>query len=224
MTLSAVVRRPSLADEVAEKLRTQVASGAWPVGSRIPTETELVAQLGIARNTIREAVRALAYAGLLEIRQGSGTYVIAASELALVMQRRFAAAKLADVNEFRAALESTTAGLAATRRTAADLRRIERALADREQSWSAGDVAGFAEADATFHLAVVAAAHNEVITATYADLHAAVRDRIRTELGPRTRADKYVDHGRLVDAIRAKNPDRAAVEAALHPHSWTRRS
>jgi DNA-binding FadR family transcriptional regulator len=213
-----------LASEISERLRTQITSGSWAVGSRIPTEPELVAQLGVARNTVREAVHALAYTGLLEIRQGSGTYVIATSELAAVMQRRFATAKLSDVNEYRAALESTAAALAATRRTAADLRRIQRALAEREQRWHAGDAAGFAEADATFHLAVVAAAHNDVITETYADLRAAVRDRIRAELGPRTRADKYIDHTRLVEAIRAKRPDHAAAEAAAHPHSWTRRS
>ena len=105
----------------------------------------------------------------------------------------------------------------------ADLRRIERALQLRDERWQAEDAAGFAQADATFHLAVVAAAHNEVITATYADLYAAVRDRIRDELGPRTRAGKYVDHDRLVDAIRDKDPERASAEAAAHPHSWTER-
>jgi DNA-binding FadR family transcriptional regulator len=220
--LASITRRPSLASDVAETLRTQITSGAWPVGSRIPTEAELVNQLGIARNTIREAVRALAHTGLLEIRQGSGTYVIATSELAGVMQRRFAGAKLADINEFRAALESAAAALAATRRTAADLRRIDRALAAREERWQDGDHDGFAAADATFHLAVVAAAHNEVISEIAADFHTVVRDRIGTELGTAARP-KYVDHARLVDAIRAKIPDQAAAEAAAHPHSWARR-
>ena len=68
-------RREPLADQVIAQLRTQITSGEWPVGSRIPTEVELVEQLGVARNTVREAVRALAHNGLLDIRQGSGTYV-----------------------------------------------------------------------------------------------------------------------------------------------------
>jgi DNA-binding FadR family transcriptional regulator len=221
MNMRTVSRRPSLASEVIDSLRVQITSGAWPVGSRIPTEPELVAQLGIARNTVREAVRALAYTGLLEIRQGSGTYVLTTSELAGVMQRRFASTKLRDINEFRAALESAAAAMAATRRTATDLRRIERALADREERWHAGDVAGFADADATFHLAVVSAAHNDVITAVAADLHTVVRDRIESELGVRMRPDAYVDHTRLLDAVRSKNPDQAGAEAAAHPRSWT---
>src|SRR5689334_24969009 len=90
MNLGPVPRGTTLADRVIGSLRAQIASGAWPVGARIPTEPELVEQLGVARNTVREAVRALAHNGLLDIRQGSGTYVVATSELAGVMHRRFA--------------------------------------------------------------------------------------------------------------------------------------
>ncbi|EPJ37730.1 putative Exu regulon transcriptional regulator [Streptomyces afghaniensis 772] len=85
-------RRSALSEQVIAALRAQITSGEWPVGSRIPTEPELVEQLGVARNTVREAVRALSHNGLLDIRQGSGTYVVATSELAGVMQRRFAGA------------------------------------------------------------------------------------------------------------------------------------
>ncbi|BFO20338.1 hypothetical protein SHKM778_67260 [Streptomyces sp. KM77-8] len=85
-------RRAALSEQVIAALRAEITSGEWPVGSRIPTEPELVEQLGVARNTVREAVRALAHNGLLDIRQGSGTYVVATSELAGVMQRRFAGA------------------------------------------------------------------------------------------------------------------------------------
>src|ERR1044072_4487498 len=83
-------QRSALADQVISQLRAQITSGDWPVGSRIPTEPELVEQLGVARNTVREAVRALARNGLLDIRQGAGTYVVAHSELAGVMHRRVA--------------------------------------------------------------------------------------------------------------------------------------
>src|SRR3954449_6257021 len=99
--------RSALADQVIAALRAQITTGEWPVGSRIPTEPELVEQLGVARNTVREAVRALAHNGLLDIRQGSGTYVVATSELAVVMQRRFSDAEPLHVAELRGALETT---------------------------------------------------------------------------------------------------------------------
>src|ERR687898_793025 len=92
-------RRSALSDQVIDALRDEITSGAWPVGSRIPTEAALVERLGVARNTVREAVRALAHNGLLDIRQGSGTFVAATSELAGVMGRRFAEAAPDDVAE-----------------------------------------------------------------------------------------------------------------------------
>src|SRR4051794_34097626 len=70
-------RRSGLIDQVIEQLRGQIESGRWAVGNRIPTEAELAASTGTSRNTVREAVQSLVHAGLLERRQGSGTYVLA---------------------------------------------------------------------------------------------------------------------------------------------------
>jgi DNA-binding FadR family transcriptional regulator len=216
-----VPRRSALADEVIARLRTQITSGAWPVGSRIPTEPELVEQLGVARNTVREALRALAHNGLLDIRQGSGTYVLATSELAGVMHRRFAEADPRHIAELRAALEASAAALAATRRTESDIKHLDAALDRRERAWASGDPEAFVEADATLHLAVVAASHNAVITELYADLGEVIRGFLQADLGAELRPERYVDHTRLVDAIRAGNADAAAAEAAEHAFSWS---
>src|SRR4051794_19485260 len=217
MNYEPVPRRSSLCDEVIARLRHQITSGEWAVGSRIPTEPALVEQLGVARNTVREAVRALAHNGLLDIRQGSGTYVVATSELAAVMGRRFAAAPRHDVVELRGALEATAARLAAARRTAADLRRLEALLRRRERAWASGDRDAFVDADAAFHQAVVAAARNEVLLALYADLGQVIRDSLRAhfpaELDP---AHDPMDHSGLVEAIRARDAERAVTEATAH--------
>ncbi|MFI5952441.1 FadR/GntR family transcriptional regulator [Cryptosporangium sp. NPDC051539] len=216
MNLDPVSRPRSLSDHVIATLRGQITSGAWPVGSRIPTEPELVAQLGVARNTVREAVRALAHNGLLDIRQGSGTYVVATSELAGVMRRRFADAPPRDVTELRGALEATAASLAAARRTDADLRHLDATLAERERGWESGDREAFVTADSAFHLAVVAAAHNQVLGELYADLGAVIRESLREHFTPVLRPEDYLDHARLVEAIRAGDPAAAAAEATSH--------
>jgi DNA-binding FadR family transcriptional regulator len=220
MILAPVPRHRTLAEETIAHLRAQITAGAWPVGARIPTESELVERLGVARNTVREAVRALANTGLLEIRQGSGTYVVATSELAGVMQRRFADTDRAQLNELRGVLESAAAALAARRRTVADLRTLDAALARREDAWRSGHPAAFADADATFHLAVVAAAHNDVLTAIYADLREVIRGAIAAELDAVVGARPYVDHARLVEAVKAHDGGRAAAEAQAHASSW----
>jgi DNA-binding FadR family transcriptional regulator len=216
MNLGPVPRHTTLADRTIASLRTQITSGAWPVGSRIPTEPELVERLGVARNTVREAVRALAHNGLLDIRQGSGTYVVATSELAGVMRARFAGSDPLHVAELRSSLESTAAGLAAQRRTDADLRQLDAALDRRERAWESGAAEPFVEADATLHLTVVAASHNEVLTTLYADLGEVLRDFLRADVGTELRPEDHLDHAGLITAIRAADADRAAAEARGH--------
>jgi DNA-binding FadR family transcriptional regulator len=205
-------RRSALSEQVIAALRQQIASGEWPVGSRIPTEPELVDQLGVARNTVREAVRALAHNGLLDIRQGSGTYVVATSELAGVMQRRFAEADPVHIAELRSTLES-----AAERRTEKDLKQLDALLARREDAWQTGDAEAYVTADSTFHLAVVAASHNDVMTAMYADLGEVMRDWLRVDVGSELTPETRMDHTRLVDAIRAGDAETAHAEAAGYP-------
>jgi DNA-binding FadR family transcriptional regulator len=207
-------QRSALADQVIAALRAQITTGEWPVGSRIPTEPELVEQLGVARITVREAVRALAHNGLLDIRQGSGTYVVATSELAGVMHRRFADADPRHVAELRSTLEASGARLAAQRCTAQDVAQLESLLRRREEAWGSGDVEEFVQADANLHLAVVAASHNEVLTAIYADLGDVMRDFLRIDVGERLRPEEHLDHARMVAAIRAGDAEAAAREAA----------
>ncbi|TWV39569.1 FadR family transcriptional regulator [Streptomyces misionensis] len=210
-------RRSVLSEQVIAELRNQIATGEWPVGSRIPTEPELVEQLGVARNTVREAVRALAHNGLLDIRQGSGTYVVATSELAGVMHRRFAGSDPRHIAELRSTLESAAAKLAAERRTEKDLRQLDALLVRRDEAWESGEAEAFVTADATFHLAVVAASHNEVMTAMYADLGELLRAALRADVGAELTPEAHMDHTRLVDAIRAGDAEVAASEAAGYP-------
>ncbi|SEO75196.1 FadR/GntR family transcriptional regulator [Actinacidiphila rubida] len=216
MNLEPLPRPAALADRVIARLRAEITSGTWPVGTRIPTEPELVERLGVARNTVREAVRALAHNGLLDIRQGSGTYVVATSELAGVMQRRFADAEPLHIAELRGSLEATAASLAAQRRTEADLQQLEALLERREHAWESGEAEVFVQADATLHLAVVAASHNTVLTALYADLGEVLRDYLRADIGTELHAGDHLDHARLVAAIRAGDADGAAAEARDH--------
>ncbi|GAA4438877.1 FadR/GntR family transcriptional regulator [Phytohabitans houttuyneae] len=206
--------RPTLVRQVIDQLREQVAAGEWPVGSRIPTEPQLVEALGVGRNTVREAVRALVHAGVLECRQGSGTYVISVDEMSGVVGRRLAGAQAAEAVEVRRAFEVEAARLAAMRRTPEDMAALDGALADREAAWRSGRVDDFVEADAVLHTAIVAAAHNAMLAELYASFGAAMlRASIATCVGDELRPEHRVDHDRLVDAIRAGDPTRAAAEA-----------
>ncbi len=88
----------------------------------------------------------------------------------------------------------------------------------REEAWESGDAEAFVAADATFHLAVVAASHNDVMTAMYADLGEVLRDWLREDVGGKlTPEESYMDHARLVDAIRAGDAEAAGAEAGGYP-------
>ncbi|MFE9202563.1 FadR/GntR family transcriptional regulator [Micromonospora sp. NPDC007230] len=199
--------------QTIEQLRARILGGEWPVGGRIPTEPQLVAALGVGRNTVREAVRALVHAGVLECRQGSGTYVVSTDELAPVVARRLTDDRMTEVIEVRRAFEVEAARLAALRRTPEDLAALDGALATREAAWRSGRVDEFVEADAALHTAVVAAAHNAMLAELYASVGAALRSTVAQAMGDALEPERYVDHGRLVDAIRDGDPTRAALEA-----------
>lgn len=213
MPLRNAARTP-LVETVIDQLREAISTGEWPVGSRIPTEPDLVAALGVGRNTLREAVRALAHLGLLESRQGAGTYVRADSELAGAVRRRLAHAELRDAMEVRRAFEVEAARLAALRRTDEDLVMLRAALRARDEAWAAHDAETFVETDARFHHAVAECSHNRILGELYADFGVSLRDILHTCVGETVRPEEYLSHAGLVDAIAAADPDRAATEAA----------
>ncbi len=202
-------RRTGLVDQVIEQLRGAVRQGEWAIGERIPTEPELAATLGVGRNTVREAVRALAHSGLLEVRQGDGTYVRATSEVSGAL-RRLCGSRLREALQVRRILEVEAARLAATERTDADLATLSKLLSERDRVWSDGDVDDFARADTEFHLAMVEAAHNSVLLELYRGLTELVVACVATT----SRADEHspepVDHRSIVAALAERDPERAA--------------
>lgn len=206
-------RRGGLIEHVTEVLADQIASGSWAVGTRIPTEPELVELTGTGRNTVREGVQALVHAGLLERRQGSGTYVIAASELGVAVGRRMASAHHRDVLEVRRTLEVGAARLAASRRTPEDVERLQSLLAGRNAASTSGDLDRTVEADIALHRAIAHAARNPVLGELYEHLLEAVGETVRFNVAhlPPGGDD---DHALLVAAIVAGDPEAAAREAA----------
>jgi len=204
-------RRAGLIDQVIDQLRGQISSGAWPVGDRIPTETELSQLTATSRNTVREAVQSLVHAGLLERRQGSGTYVLAASELAGAVSRRVADASSLDVLEVRRSLEVGAARLAATRRTPADIAHLRDLLAARQAAWREHDLDALVTHDVQLHRAIVRASHNPVLIDLYDNLVGALQENVRRNVAAIAPQDN--DHAPLIDAVIAGDVQVAVTEA-----------
>ncbi len=214
-----VIERRSLVEQAADALRTRIVAGDWPVGGRIPPEAELVRRLGVSRNTVREAVRCLAHAGMLEVRQGDGTYVRAAADGGETL-RKIARASLRDRIEVRCALEEAAARLAALRRTDDDVAFLT-AVRDRCDAIDRiSHTDDYIEDDFAFHSRIVAAAGNPALEELYLYFASAIRTSIRRSIGdvdlPEPNA---AQHRAVLDAIVRRDADgaAAAVRALFAP-------
>src|SRR5690242_10959429 len=118
-TLSPGRRRGGgVTDEAIDRIRELIASGQWGAGTRLPREADLAKQLGLSRNSLREAVRALSLARVLEVRQGDGTYVSSLEpgellEPTLSATRLLQGRTVLELFEVRRMLEPEAAALAA---------------------------------------------------------------------------------------------------------------
>jgi DNA-binding FadR family transcriptional regulator len=204
--------RRSLVETAIGLIRNQVETGSWKVGERIPKEAELAEMLRISRNTVREAVRVLSHAKMLEVRQGDGTYVRSNIDPSEII-RRVSHASLRDHLELRAILETEAARLAAIRRTDQDLETLKRLLRERGDV-PEGDPGLFVDRDLAFHLGIARAAHNVALDELYRYFSATVRLSIQAVLADQDLAEpSNTAHRRIVAAIERQDADQAARAA-----------
>ena len=203
------IKRTGLVSRVIDLIRDEVESGNWPVGGRIPTEPELTLLTGAGRNTVREAVQSLAHAGMLERRQGSGTFVMADSIVFGAVRQRVAHAHRQELLELRLALDVTAATLASKRRDDADVARMRGLIATLEDLSERGDVTGCARADAALHRAIVTATHNSLYDEVYQTLIPTMELDIEDEI-IKQGSTFAEEHSAMVEAIAAGDADGAA--------------
>ena len=206
--------RLTLVEQVALQMESLIESGKWTVGMRIPAEPELMAELNVSRNTLREAIRALIHAGLLKTKQGDGTYVCSSSVLGVVLQKRILRSDTLQTLEVRHALEREGAHLAAQRRTSEEANELLLQLERCETAAALGDIDSFVTEDIRLHQRILTASHNEILIELYDHIAEASQDSItclnRYEVG----ADFLEMHRQLVEAIVDQDANRAV--AAVH--------
>jgi GntR family transcriptional repressor for pyruvate dehydrogenase complex len=203
-------------EKVFAFLREQLLSGALRPGDRLIPERELASQLGVSRPIVREALRALAMLGIVEIRDRVGTIVRRPDLSVLNDFFTFALAQQADflddIMEARIAIECQAIRLAAARATVSDVERLSRALARIGETIDDPEAGGIA--DFEFHRTMVTASKSETLVVLYESTAALLMrsHRTRRELLQAFGAMKtYLieDHRRIFDAIVARDPERA---------------
>ncbi|NMF29034.1 MULTISPECIES: GntR family transcriptional regulator [Cellulosimicrobium] len=207
------MRRVGLIDQAAARFRDEIVSGRWAVGERIPTEAALVAEFGVGRNTVREALQSLVHAGLLRREQGRGTFVISSSELTGTLERQLAGGSRRHYLELRLALDSTAASLAAASRSDDDVEHLRELRDRREAAWEADDRDARARADLDLHRAIVAATHNPLYVTLYSSMLDVFTVHMRDEENEDDEA-AHRHHHELVEAVARQDAAGAAAAVA----------
>jgi GntR family transcriptional repressor for pyruvate dehydrogenase complex len=188
-------------NHVAEQVRRLLAEEPIAPGDRLPPERELAARLGVSRSSLREGLRRLTDLGIIESRQGSGTYV--------------APLDLRDLFDVRLRLEPLAARLAAERRGVGDLRRFDELLAQMRRQLR--DSHAFGEADAQLHGAIIEASASlplRVLFSAITDLLS--HSRASTIGGEAHHRETLAEVTRIVEAIR--DGDAVTAETTMHAH------
>ncbi|GIJ72406.1 FadR/GntR family transcriptional regulator [Virgisporangium ochraceum] len=220
----------ALTDEAITKIRNMIRSGELPPGTRLPPEQQLAAQIGLSRSGVREAVKALEMARVLDVRRGDGTYVTSLAPHLLLEGLRFAVELLRDdtlleVVEVRRLLEPAATGLAATRMSDAALDELGQILEDMRAA--AADPELLIQYDIAFHRTVIAATGNETLTSLLDGLSdRTVRARVWRGLIEANSAHVTLDeHRAIYRALRSRDQLLAQASALVHVNtseSWLR--
>ncbi|HXI96234.1 MAG TPA: FadR/GntR family transcriptional regulator [Candidatus Acidoferrum sp.] len=219
-------RGPSVTEEAIHKIRERIVSGSWGPGDRLPKESELAAELGLSRNSLREAVRALSQLRVLEVRQGDGTYVSSLEPDLLLESTGFITHLLLgdtalELFEVRRLLEGAAAALAAARITDAGRAELTHML---DRMAHAEGVEELVEADVGFHAVIARATGNAVLTSLLASLSTRT---MRVRLWRGRAVDNALDvtrdeHRRIYEAVMGGDPELARAAATAHIASGER--
>jgi GntR family transcriptional regulator, transcriptional repressor for pyruvate dehydrogenase complex len=197
---------------LADELRDQITSGRLRPGQRLPTEPELCVRSGVSRSTVREALRLLSSQQLIVTTRGvTGGSFVAQPSAARLAESMTAAMRLllatsdagiGELMEIRELLEVPAAGLAAQRRTEADLVRLRAALVDSTQD--GGDLPGRVAAHRAFHSALAAAAGNPLYELVAGPLYAAAEEaRLAQSLPTDSWRQIDVEHREILSCVSA---------------------
>lgn len=217
--------RGSQTDVVVDGVKQLILDGQFKPGQRLPIEPELAAMLGVSRGSLREGVRALSAMGVLESRQGSGTYVTGLEPAVLMAPLSFVVelqsrSDAVHLHSVRRILETAAARAAARVITAEQLAEAERWIADSERAIGAASAGteDYLRADVGFHRVIAAASGNPVLEALIDALgDRTLRARLwRAVAEGSTERDSLAEHRAILDALRDGDADRAGIRMAQH--------
>jgi GntR family transcriptional repressor for pyruvate dehydrogenase complex len=221
----------AVTDEAIEKIKEMIVSGRLRPGDRLPREADLAAQLGLSRNSLREAVRALSLIRVLNVRQGDGTYVTSLEPRLLLDALSFVVdvhhdSSVLEFFEVRRFLEPQAVAMAATRIEDGEVAELRAHLARVTTDSPAEELVAN---DLEFHRRIAKASGNAVLCSLLESLAGpTMRGRVWRGLTQERAWERtHADHRAILDAIADRQPDVARAWATVHVagvEQWLRRT
>ncbi|MQY13277.1 HTH-type transcriptional regulator LutR [Streptomyces sp. RB5] len=221
----------AVTDEAIEKIKGMIVSGALRPGDRLPKESELAAELGLSRNSLREAVRALALIRILDVRQGDGTYVTSLDAQLLLEAMSFVVDfhrddTVLELLAVRRILEPAATALASAAIAEEELDALDAALAALGDSPSVDELV---RCDLDFHRRIVRASGNSVLASLLDGLSGpTARARIWRGLTQQDAVRRtLLEHRAILGALRARDAEAARSWSTVHisgVEQWLRAS
>ncbi|GHJ27994.1 transcriptional regulator [Streptomyces hygroscopicus subsp. sporocinereus] len=221
--MAAQARSRGMTNDIQERIKRLIIDQRLPSGAPLPTETELMELLGVSRNSVREALKALQAMGIVEIRHGFGTYVGPMSMAPMIEGLVFRTVaghyrgedSLLQLLELREAVETGLVARLAGRVPEADLAELDAVVRRMEAEAAEGSVR--AETDRAFHAALYGSLDNtllsEVLEAFWDAFHRVRTDLVDVPTDPRVTC---AQHREILEAVRSGDAPRA--EEALRDH------
>jgi DNA-binding FadR family transcriptional regulator len=210
----------AVTDEAIEKIKAMIVAGDLQPGDRLPREADLAERLGLSRNSLREAVRALSLIRVLDVRQGDGTYVTSLAPQLLLDALSFIVDfhrddTVLEFFEVRRILEPAATSLAAQRMTTADIEALRRVLHGLRDDAGIDDLVAN---DLDFHHRIASGAGNGLLCSLIDSMSGpTTRARVwrgLTQAGAVERTREQ--HAAILDAIATRQPDLARSWATVH--------
>lgn len=217
------IKPKRISDQVFEQIRELIYKGEFKPGQQIPPERELAISMAVSRTSVRNAINKMVTMGLLEHRQGQGTFVSSpeghrGNPLAIAMATEDAT--LDDLLEVRMGLECNSAYLAARRATESDLLAIKKSLSEMEADMSTIEKISTGS-DAAFHMAVTFATKNPVLIHLMRNFYDFLFLGIKKNLthmyeDPEALMDVLNHHKEVFEFIRNRQPEKAYEAMRMH--------
>ncbi len=215
------VSKKRLSDQVARELQIMIGNDLYKIGDKLPVENQLAQMFQVSRGTVREAVRRLSIMGILDVRQGGGTFVKGLSPESfmkpLLPMLTLDKKNLQDIFEVRMIIECKAAALAAQNAGEEHLKTLKILLDNMDTCAINGDLEQYNEYDAKFHYEIANSSSNEVLKTIQNLLSDMVKDAIHASISPpNALVTSCIYHKKIYEALVSRDPEQADEMMKIH--------